>query len=113
MSYELYLSSDVWQWTGNIAICIIIIIQFLFWLCRPYCKFKTNLLQIKDDIERFKAQGVELESQRQQILANLEKDQADASKQADDFNEKHAGVMKILDQLRAGNLNTFLKILKN
>ena len=57
---------------------------------------------MKDDIERFKAQGVELEVQRQQILKHLEERQVTSSKQADDFDEKHKEVKKIQDQLRAG-----------
>ena len=55
-------------------------------------------------MERFKEQGVELEVQRQSILKDLEEKQTDASKYADDFNEKYTGVMKIIDQLRAGKL---------
>lgn len=61
-----------------------------------------NYFKIRDDIERFKAQGVELEAQRQLILVDLEEKQERASKDADNYNEKHTGVMKILDQLRAG-----------
>ena len=58
--------------------------------------------QIRDEIDKFKAQGVELEEQRQTILKNLEDKQTSSSKQADEFNEKYTGVMKIIDQLRAG-----------
>ena len=60
--------------------------------------------QKKEEMERFKEQGVELEVQRQSILKDLEEKQTDASKYADDFNEKYTGVMKIIDQLRAGKL---------
>lgn len=59
--------------------------------------------QVKDDIDRFKAQGVELEAQRQQILKQLEEKQVNASRQADDFDEKLKEVKKIQDQLKAGN----------
>ena len=62
----------------------------------------TYFLQIRDEIEKFKAQGVELEAQRRLILADLEEKQEKASKDADDYNERQTGVMKILDQLRAG-----------
>ena len=60
------------------------------------------LSQKKEEIERFKAQGVELEEQRQSILKGLEEKQAAASKMADEFKEKYRGIMKITDQLRAG-----------
>ena len=60
------------------------------------------LPQTDDDIEKFKSQGVELEAQRQQILKDLEEKQTEAAKQADEHDEKHTSVMKILDQLRAG-----------
>ena len=59
-------------------------------------------------MEKFKAQGVELEVQRQDILKDLEEKQTGASRLADDFNEKHTGVMKILDQLRAGEYQSSL-----
>ena len=60
------------------------------------------LLQKKDEIEMFKAQGVQLEEERQDILKRLEMKQERASRYADEYNEKHTAVMKILDQLRAG-----------
>ena len=53
-------------------------------------------------MRKFEAQGVELEEQRRQILKNLEDKQAAASKDANDFDEKHKSVAKILDQLNAG-----------
>ena len=58
----------------------------------------------------FKAQGVQLEEQRQEILKRLESKQERASRDADEFNEKHTAVMKILDQLRAGIESLFDKI---
>ena len=67
-------------------------------------------LQKKDEIEMFKAQGVQLEEQRQEILKRLESKQERASRDADEFNEKHTAVMKILDQLRAGIESLFDKI---
>ena len=45
---------------------------------------------------------MELEAKRQAILSNLEEKQGKASREANDYIEKHTGVMKILDQLRAG-----------
>lgn len=61
-------------------------------------------------MRKFEAQGVELEVQRQQILKGLEEKQANASKQADDFDEKQKSVAKILDQLNAGVDSLFNKI---
>ena len=43
-----------------------------------------------------------MEAQRQLILSDLEARQEKASKEANNFIESHTGVMKILDQLRAG-----------
>lgn len=71
---------------------------------------EEQIMQVKDDIERFKAQGVELETQRQEILKHLEEKQVDANKQADEHDEKHKEVKKIQDQLRAGIESLFSKI---
>ena len=62
------------------------------------------ILQIKSEIENFKSQGVELEEQRKAILKTLDEKQSLASQKADEFDQKHKEVSKILDQLRAGNL---------
>ena len=58
--------------------------------------------QIKDEIEKFKEQGIELEEQRQVILKQLEEKQNAAQKEADEYEQKHKEVAKILDQLKAG-----------
>lgn len=71
---------------------------------------QEQIAEIKEEIEKFKAQGVEMESQRQTILMNLEEKQGTASKQADEHDEKHKAIMKILDQLRAGIDSLFNKI---
>ena len=43
-----------------------------------------------------------METQREHILKDLEEKQQNASLAADEHNNKHKAVMKILDQLRAG-----------
>ena len=45
---------------------------------------------------------MELEQEREHILKQLEEKQTQSSQQADEQDEKHKGVMKILDQLKAG-----------
>lgn len=69
-------------------------------------------LQIKNDIEKFKLQGLELESQRKTILKELEDKQNRASKDADEYEEKNKAISKILDQLRAGMYESFIQILR-
>lgn len=71
---------------------------------------QEQIQEIKDEMDQFQRQGVELEAQRQQILRGLEECQTHSSKQADEYDEKHKGVMKILDQLRAGIESLFNKI---
>ena len=56
-------------------------------------------------MENFEEQGVELEAQRKSILKHLEDKQTYASKLADEYDEKYKSVMKILDQLRAGEIS--------
>lgn len=58
--------------------------------------------QIKDEIEKFKLQGIELEDQRKRILKELEEKQSVATKNADEYEKKHTEISKILDQLRKG-----------
>ncbi|KAK3594432.1 hypothetical protein CHS0354_000254 [Potamilus streckersoni] len=64
----------------------------------------------KDEIEKFKLQGIELEDKRKRILKDLEDKQARASKEADEYDKKHKEISKILDQLRAGIESLFNKI---
>ena len=64
--------------------------------------FLCGVFQISSEIEDFQAQGVQLEAEREQILQRLEEKQGSATKAANEYDEKHKGVMKILDQLRAG-----------
>jgi len=71
---------------------------------------QEQIMDIEHEIEKFKATGVELEDQRETILKDLEVKQNAASTQADEQDEKHKGVMKILDQLKAGIDSLFGKI---
>lgn len=61
-----------------------------------------NTFQIKNEIEKFKDQGIELEEQRKVILKQLEEKEASASHDADEYEQKYKEVAKILDQLKAG-----------
>lgn len=58
--------------------------------------------QIYNEIDKFRAQGVEMESQRKHILKQLEERQVVASKEADEYEQKNKEISKILDQLRDG-----------
>lgn len=60
------------------------------------------ILQIKREIEEFKAQGVRLEQEHRSILKNIEGKQEEAVKQANGYQQQLKGVMKILDQLKSG-----------
>lgn len=73
-------------------------------------KLNDEIQAIKNEIEKFKNQGIELEAQRQVILGQLEEKQDKASKEADEYEEKHKEVSKILDQLKAGIESLFKKI---
>ena len=62
----------------------------------------TLVLQIQEDMKTFTEQGIEMEEQRKTILKELEEQQTTAVKEKGEYSEKHAGVMKIIDQLKAG-----------
>ena len=67
------------------------------------------LLQIKNEIEKFKLQGIELEDQRKKILKELEDKQSVSSRDADEYEKKHTEISKILDQLRKGMWHVWLR----
>ncbi|XP_013397891.1 coiled-coil domain-containing protein 63-like [Lingula anatina] len=71
---------------------------------------QDQIQEIQNEIEKFKAQGIEMEKQRKIILKQLEERQAAASKSADEYDEKYKGTSKILDQLKAGVESLFNKI---
>ncbi|KAF6036165.1 CCDC114 [Bugula neritina] len=71
---------------------------------------QEDIQKINEEIEAFKAHGVELEDKRKVILKQLEDKQVKASKEADDYEVKVRSVNKILDQLKAGVDSLFNKI---
>lgn len=73
-------------------------------------KLNEEIFAIQLDIENFKDQGIELESQRKVILKNLEEKQSRATQDADEYEQKYKEVSKILDQLKAGIDSLFNKI---
>ncbi|XP_059141450.1 coiled-coil domain-containing protein 63-like [Physella acuta] len=73
-------------------------------------KLNDDINNIQKEIEDFKNQGIELESQRKIILKNLEQHQIKATREADEYEQKHKEVSKILDQLKAGIESLFNKI---
>jgi len=73
-------------------------------------KLNEEIFAIQLDIENFKDQGIELESQRKVILKGLEDRQSKATAEADEYEQKYKEVSKILDQLKAGIDSLFNKI---
>ncbi|CAL1535497.1 unnamed protein product [Lymnaea stagnalis] len=73
-------------------------------------KLNEDISTIQLEIQKFKEQGIQLESQRKQILKNLENQQIKATREADEYEQKHKEVAKILDQLKAGVDSLFNKI---
>lgn len=69
-----------------------------------------GIQEIRNEIEKFKLQGIELEDQRKKILKELEEKQSVCSKDADEYEKKHTEISKILDQLRKGIESLFNKI---
>lgn len=60
--------------------------------------------KIKSDIRQFEKQGIQMEEQRKQILKELQLKHQNASKQAEEYEEKIKSNKKILDQTRIGNV---------
>ncbi|RUS82977.1 hypothetical protein EGW08_009262 [Elysia chlorotica] len=73
-------------------------------------KLNDEIFAIQLEIENFKDQGIELESQRKHILKGLEDRQTRATREADEYEQKYKEVSKILDQLKAGIDSLFNKI---
>ena len=65
-----------------------------------------SFVQIKDDIEKFKRQGVEMEEKRKAILRSLEADLASVSEQTTAFEARFTAATKVLDQLKSGKNNS-------
>ena len=61
-----------------------------------------SLLQIRDEIEKFKRQGIELEEQRKEIQKKLDDRVNVAMTTMTEHTDKLKSVNKIMDQLKAG-----------
>jgi len=64
--------------------------------------YRQIIFKIKNEIEKFKLQGIELEDQRKRILGELEEKQTVASQEADEYEKKCTEISKIIDQLKQG-----------
>ncbi|MEE6483097.1 hypothetical protein FKM82_013432 [Ascaphus truei] len=73
-------------------------------------RLMEQITEIKKEIEQFKAQGVRLDEEHKTILRNIEGKQEEAVKQADGYQQQLKGIMKILDQVKAGIDSLFKKI---
>ena len=64
---------------------------------------QSAIQQVKDDINKFKMESVDLENERKRILGELEEklDTTNTLKGAYDL--KYDGTMKTLDQLKSGS----------
>ena len=64
---------------------------------------QSAIKQVKDDINKFKMESVDLENERKRILGELEEklDTTNTLKGAYDL--KYDGTMKTLDQLKSGS----------
>lgn len=65
---------------------------------------------VKDDIDKFKMESVELENERKKILGDLEEKLESTNTLKDAYNLKYDGTMKTLDQLKSGIDSLFTKI---
>ena len=57
---------------------------------------------MKDDIDKFKMESVDLENERKNILGDLEEKLDSTNTLRDAYNLKFDGTMKTLDQLKSG-----------
>ena len=71
------------------------------------------LFQVKEDIEKFKFESVELENERKKILTDLENKLDATNTLKDGYDLKYDGTMKTLDQLKSGSLILFHEIITN
>ena len=69
---------------------------------RFYLQFTIYLPQVKDDIDKFKMESVDLENERKKILTGLEDRLKQTSGLRDAYEMKYDGTMKTLDQLKSG-----------
>ncbi|CAF3580385.1 unnamed protein product [Rotaria socialis] len=71
---------------------------------------QEQIAEIKKEIHRFEVQGVDLEDQRKKTLDQLEEKSANATRLADEHEEKSRTGKKILEQCRGGIDSIFRKI---
>lgn len=67
---------------------------------------QEQISDIKKEIRHFESQGVELESQRQNLLAKIERKRTQADTTGQDYQDKTQATKKVLDQCRTGNIFT-------
>ncbi|CAF1645777.1 unnamed protein product, partial [Adineta ricciae] len=71
---------------------------------------QEQISDTKREIRHFESQGVELESQRQNLLAKIERKRAQADTTGQDYEDKTQTTKKTLDQCRTGVDSLFKKI---
>jgi len=71
---------------------------------------QEQINNIKDDIEKFKLESMDLENERKGILNGLESKLTNSSSQSEAFDMKYVATMKTLDQLKSGIDSLFNKI---
>lgn len=71
---------------------------------------QEEISDVKKEIRRFEAQGLELEDQRKQMLESIESKRVHATKLVDEFEDKNRAAKKILEQCRGGLFHSFLFI---
>ncbi|CAF1644599.1 unnamed protein product, partial [Adineta ricciae] len=71
---------------------------------------QEQISDTKREIRHFESQGVELESQRQNLLAKIERKRTQADTTGQDYEDKTQATKKTLDQCRTGVDSLFKKI---
>lgn len=61
-----------------------------------------SFTQSKAEIDKFKSEAVEMDSQRKTILKHMEEQLATATEQADNFDAQSKQSKKIIEQLKSG-----------
>lgn len=71
------------------------------------CKFS---FQVNADIEKFKSEGVDMETQRKNIMKGLEDQQNLSADKQEQFESQYKQTKKILEQLKSGIDSLFDKV---
>ncbi|KAL5492038.1 hypothetical protein EMCRGX_G017427 [Ephydatia muelleri] len=71
---------------------------------------QEQIQEIKEEIERFKSQGTEMEEKRKAILRQLEDELDSINEQTALFERQYSSSTKVLDQLKSGTDSLFSKI---